>query len=48
MMRVNQQGVNGGARRTPLMPEGLLDTMNEQQVKDLFAYFMAGGPAGKK
>lgn len=37
------------ASHTSLMPEGLLDTMTEQQVKDLFAYFMSGAvPAGKK
>lgn len=37
------------ASHTSLMPEGLLDAMTEQQVKDLFAYFMAGAvPAGKK
>jgi len=31
-----------------LMPEGLLDAMSEQQVRDLFAYFMAGARPGKK
>ena len=34
------------ASHTSLMPEGLLDAMTEQQVKDLFAYFMAGAPVG--
>jgi putative heme-binding domain-containing protein len=36
------------ASHTSLMPEGLLDALTEQQVKDLFAYFMSGAPAGKK
>ncbi len=36
------------ASHTSLMPEGLLDAMTEQQVKDLFAYFMSGAPVGKK
>jgi putative membrane-bound dehydrogenase-like protein len=36
------------ASHTSLMPEGLLDTMTEQQVRDLFAYFMSGAPVGKK
>ncbi len=38
------------ASHTSLMPEGLLDAMTEQQVRDLFAYFMAGTPTvnGKK
>jgi putative heme-binding domain-containing protein len=27
-----------------LMPEGLLDTLNEQQVRDLFAYFRSSQP----
>ncbi|MFA6543327.1 MAG: c-type cytochrome, partial [Limisphaerales bacterium] len=36
------------ASHTSLMPEGLLDAMTEQQVKDLFAYFMASAPVGKK
>ena len=31
-----------------LMPEGLLDAMSEQQVRDLFAYFTAGARPGKK
>jgi hypothetical protein len=26
----------------------LLDTLTDQQVRDLFAYFTAGSPAGKK
>ena len=34
------------ASHTSLMPEGLLDAMTEQQVRDLFAYFTAGTPAG--
>ena len=34
------------ASHTSLMPEGLLDAMTEQQVRDLFAYFIAGTPAG--
>jgi cytochrome c1 len=38
------------ASHTSLMPEGLLDALTEQQVKDLFAYLTAGAPAaaGKK
>jgi len=36
------------ASHTSLMPEGLLDTLTDQQVRDLFAYFTAGSPAGKK
>lgn len=36
------------ASHTSLMPEGLLDGMSEQQVKDLFAYFMSAPPAAKK
>ena len=36
------------ASHTSLMPEGLLDAMTEQQVKDLFAYFMAGAQTPKK
>ena len=36
------------ASHTSLMPEGLLDALTEQQVKDLFAYFMAGAPAAPK
>lgn len=38
------------ASHTSLMPEGLLDALSEQQVKDLFAYFMSGAPVatGKK
>ena len=36
------------ASHTSLMPEGLLDALSEQQVKDLFAYFMAGVTTGKK
>ncbi|PAW80193.1 MAG: dehydrogenase [Pedosphaera sp. Tous-C6FEB] len=38
------------ASHTSLMPEGLLDALNEQQVRDLFAYFTASAPAttGKK
>lgn len=35
------------ASHTSLMPEGLLDAFSEQQVKDLFAYFMSGTPRGK-
>ena len=27
--------------RRSLMPEGLLDTMNDQQVSDLFAYLLS-------
>ena len=34
------------ASHTSLMPEGLLDALSEQQVKDLFAYFMSGAPVG--
>ena len=34
------------ASHISLMPEGLLDAMTEQQVKDLFAYFMSGAPVG--
>jgi putative membrane-bound dehydrogenase-like protein len=34
------------ASHVSLMPEGLLDTLTEQQVKDLFAYFMSGAPVG--
>ena len=34
--------------RVSVMPEGLLDALTEQQVKDLFAYFMAGAPAAPK
>ena len=36
------------ASHTSLMPEGLLDAMTEQQVKDLFAYFMSSAPVTKK
>ena len=36
------------ASHISLMPEGLLDALTEQQVKDLFAYFMSGAPVGKK
>ncbi|MEQ2009030.1 MAG: PVC-type heme-binding CxxCH protein [Limisphaerales bacterium] len=38
------------ASHISLMPEGLLDALSEQQVKDLFAYFMSGAPVatGKK
>lgn len=35
------------ASHISLMPEGLLDAMTEQQVKDLFAYFMSGVAAKK-
>ena len=35
------------ASHISLMPEGLLDALSEQQVKDLFAYFTSGAaPAG--
>ncbi|MFM8471036.1 MAG: c-type cytochrome, partial [Limisphaerales bacterium] len=36
------------ASHTSLMPEGLLDAMTDQQVRDLFAYLMASPPAPKK
>jgi len=36
------------ASHTSLMPEGLLDTLTEQQVRDLFAYFRAGTAPAKK
>ncbi len=36
------------ASHISLMPEGLLDALSEQQVKDLFAYFMSGAIPGKK
>ncbi|NDE98134.1 MAG: dehydrogenase, partial [Verrucomicrobia bacterium] len=36
------------ASHTSLMPEGLLDAMTDQQVKDLFAYFTAGPTSVKK
>ena len=44
LSRTNIKDMN--ASHISLMPEGLLDAMTEQQVRDLFAYFIAGTPAG--
>ncbi len=44
LSRTNIKDMN--ASHISLMPEGLLDAMTEQQVRDLFAYFISGTPAG--